>query len=109
MEEPKKTTGNSEVENENLIAALSYFIFFLPLVAAKNSKFAIYHANQAFNLFLLWIALIVVNIIPILGQLVSLFGSLFALVLLVIGMINAFNGKEQELPVIGKYKIVDLK
>ena len=109
MEEIKKTAEAPTIENEKLIAALAYFIFFLPLFAARESKFAIYHANQAFNLFLLGMGLLIINIIPILGQIISFFGGFFTLVLLVIGMINAFNGKEEELPVIGKYKIVDLK
>lgn len=103
------TPKNAAVENENLIAALSYFIFFLPLIAAKESKFAMYHANQAFNLFILWVVLTVANVVPILGQLVWFVGSILSIVLLVMGLINAFNGKEQPLPVIGKYKLVNFK
>lgn len=105
----EETTKPVAAENENLIAALAYFIFFLPLIAAKDSKFAMYHANQAFNLFVLWVALTVANIVPILGQLVWFFGSIFSVVLLVIGIMNAFNGKEQPLPVIGKFKLVNFK
>lgn len=102
-------TETPKVENEKLIAALAYFIFFIPLIAAKESKLAMYHANQAFNLFVLWVALTIANIVPILGQLVWLFGSIFSVVLLVIGIMNAFNGEEKELPVIGKYKLVNFK
>lgn len=99
------------VENEKVIAMLSYFIFFLPLLVAKESKFALYHANQAFNLFLLFVAVSVIGtILPVIGWIIiAPLGTVFCLVLMVMGIINSLNGEEKELPVIGKYKILKLQ
>lgn len=103
--------AKTDPQNEKVIAMLSYFIFFLPLLVAKESKFAMYHANQAFNLFLLSLAVTVIgSVIPLVGWFLVLpFGTIFCLVLLVLGIINSLNGVEKELPVIGKYKVLNLK
>ncbi len=103
--------ASADMQNEKVIAMLAYFIFFLPLLVAKTSKFAMFHANQAFNLFLLSLAVTVIgSVIPILGWfLVGPLGTIFCIVLLVLGIINALNGVEKELPVIGKYSILKLK
>lgn len=106
---PTKTTKES-VENEKVWAALSYLIFFLPLLVAKESKFAMYHASQGFNLFLFFVAVNVLGLmVPIIGWfLIYPIGCLLGVVLLILGIVNALNGEKKELPVIGKYKILKL-
>lgn len=97
-----------DVEKNKVIALLSYIIFFLPYLAAKDSPFAMYHANQGLILLLTSIAINIVGyIIPVIGWFILIpFGNLAILVLLVLGILNALNGQMKPLPLIGKYQII---
>lgn len=89
------------------IAIISY-ITIIGLIAAfimnseKKSDFAYYHIRQVLGLALTGIALWFIGIIPILGWLVLIFGSFLLLIMWVMGLINAINGKEKPVPVLGK-------
>lgn len=98
-----------DVEKNKVMGILAYIIFFIPLLAAKESKFAMYHANQGFVLFLLGVAVSIVgSIIPILGLVIILpIGYLAWLVLAIIGIINASKGEMKVLPVIGKIRTIN--
>ncbi|MRH44261.1 hypothetical protein GH741_16580 [Aquibacillus halophilus] len=87
---------------------LAYLIFFIPLLAAKESKFAMYHANQGLNVFLLALAVNVVGtIVPILGWLIILpIGNILVLVLAIMGIINASKGEMKQLPMLGKISLI---
>jgi uncharacterized membrane protein len=106
-----------DAENNKIFGILSYLIFlwWVPLVAAKNSPFAKYHANQGFVLFVFWVVLLVVvqivdGVLNMLGlyTLQWVFSLLYLSViyLLVVGIINAAAGKCVPLPVIGKFKLI---
>lgn len=118
-----------DIEKNKVYALLSYlgFLFIIPLLAAKDSPYAKFHANQGFVLFITGIALNIANTIVsiVLGILTSIpamgwiFGMLIALVnlavyiigvllfiLMIIGIINAVKGEAKELPVIGKFVII---
>lgn len=96
----------NDIESSKVMAALAYIIFFIPLLAAKDSKFARFHANQGLVLFLGGLISSVVAVIPILGWIIAPLLSIAITVLAVIGIINAANGKAKELPLIGKFKIL---
>ena len=49
------------------------------------------------------LVLTIINVIPILGWIVYLFGGVFLLILWVIGLIGAINGNEKEVPFLGTY------
>lgn len=97
-----------DVEKNKAIAILAYIIFFIPLLVARDSKFAMYHANQGLLVFLTALAVnIVGTIIPIIGWfIISPLGNLFVLVLVIIGIINAAGGRVKSLPLIGKIEII---
>ena len=101
------------------MAILAYlsFLVFIPMFAAKESRFARFHANQGLVLFIIeaaygilyailsaiifaisWRLLFLLTIISIL--------CLVFVVLAVIGIINASKGEKKELPVIGKIRIL---
>jgi len=74
MEELRVEQGQSQeftaedIENNKVMALLAYIIFLVPLLAAKESKFAMFHTNQGLVLFLAAIAVnIVGGIVPIIG------------------------------------------
>lgn len=115
----------SDILQNKIMAILSYIcvcsipLFLIPLLAAKNSKFARFHTNQG---LVLWIANIAVSIVmgiisfiigllgvELLSGLVSLISgliSIFFLVLMILGIVNAATGKAKELPIIGKIKLL---
>ena len=95
-----------DIEKNKVMALLAYIIFLIPLRAAKDSKFARFHANQGLVLFLGGIIASVVAVIPVIGWIVAPIAGLVITVLAIIGILNALNGRAKELPVIGKFKIL---
>jgi len=104
MEEtaPKPMSGAQE---ERLFAAVGYLgiLCLVPLLLKKNSAFCQFHGKQGLVLLIAWVALSFANIVPILGQLAWMIGSLIILILVIMGIVNALNGKMWEMPVLGKY------
>ena len=94
-----------DVEANKLIAAIGYLgiLCLVPLLGKKDSAFAQFHGKQGLAIFIVWIVLWVVNIVPILGQLVFMVGSIGLFILVVMGIIHAMNGEMWEVPVLGKY------
>lgn len=109
MTEQDKTIEHDaqDIEENKTIAGLAYLIFFLPLIATPDSKFAKFHANQGLILFILAVAgNIILGMIPFIGWLLIPIFTLFVLVLGIIGLMNGLNGKSKELPLIGKFRII---
>jgi len=91
------------------MAVLAYILFFVPLLTgdAKKDDFVKFHTKQGLVLFLTVVLINVVRwMMPFslywtLGWIFWLL-SMGTLVLLIIGIVNAVNGKKEMLPVIGK-------
>jgi uncharacterized membrane protein len=98
----------ADIEKNKVMAILAYIIFFIPLIAAPDSKFAKYHANQGLLLLLFCIAFsIVSSVIPIIGWFIlGPICSILGLILFILGIINASQGKAKPLPVIGGITII---
>ena len=88
-----------------LFCYLGFLGLILALLAGQGSRFIRFHANQGLVLQVFQIALIVVCIIPILGWIVAGIGSIFALVLMIMGIVYSCQGRAQELPLIGRIRI----
>lgn len=95
-------------ETNKWICVLAYILFFIPLVADSNLVEYKFHANQGLSLLLLSLAISLVgSFLPFIGWFIILpIGMIFCLVLAILGMINAYNGKMKELPLIGKLTII---
>lgn len=98
----------ADIEKNKVISALAYLgiLFFLPLVVCPDSKFGRFHANQGLVLLLFGIALSIVAVIPILGWIIAIVGSIASLVFFIMGLVNALQGKAVPLPLIGKIQIL---
>jgi uncharacterized membrane protein len=101
------------------MAIIAYILFFVPLIAGthKTSPFVKFHTNQGTVLFIAGIAYgvaasilqVIFAFIPVIGGILSLLVSLCGLawlVLLILGIVNAANGEEKPLPVIGNIQII---
>lgn len=96
-----------DIQKNKTMAGLAYIIFFLPLLACPDSKFGKYHANQGLLLLILgFVGSFVLGMIPIIGWLLLPVFSILVLVLGIMGLINGFNGKVKELPIIGKFRLL---
>ncbi len=98
----------ADIENNKVMAILAYFglLFLVPLLAAKDSKYARFHTNQGLVLFLAEIVSSVVGLVPLIGGILSGICSIFLLVVAIIGIVNAATGKAKELPIIGKISLI---
>lgn len=109
----------TDINNNKAMGILAYFgpLCFIPMLAAKESKFARFHTNQGLVLFLAcvawsiaygilnWILLAISWSLYFISSIIGLLSLVF-LILAVIGIINAANGKAKELPIIGKYRLL---
>ena len=102
------STDAKDIEENKVFGVLAYIgiLFLVPLLAAPKSKFAKFHANQGCVLFIAGAILSFIWVIPVLGWIVGFFGGIFLLVLAILGIINALNGKMEKLPVIGDISII---
>jgi uncharacterized membrane protein len=100
---PSPSTGKNTT-----MAAIAYIIFFVPLLTdAKDDPFVKFHVKQGLLLVILGFALSIVNTIlyriPLVGWLVALALGIGLFALWVIGIMNALNGKQEPVPLVGQY------
>lgn len=112
MEENFNNQANP-IPPENTVAegktiAIIAYITIIGLIIAfimnsdKKNSFASFHIRQCLGIALTGLALGVINVIPILGWLISIFGSIFILILWIMGLISALNGQEKPAPLLGE-------
>lgn len=90
----------ADIAANKALAALEYIgLLVIALVAAPNSRFVRFHANQALLLGLFAIP----SAIPFIGWI----WGVFCVVCLIMGIMNAVNGQFKELPLIGKFRIIN--
>lgn len=101
------TMNSSDINNNKIIAALSYIsiLFLIPLLCAKNSKFAKFHANQGILIFIVSFVLGLLANIPFVGFVFWIL-NIVVFVFAIVGIVNALKGKAKELPIIGKYTLI---
>lgn len=104
--------ADPDVEKNKVMAIIGYIVpllFFVPLVTvAKDSPFARFHANQQ---LVLLIAAVAVNLlgtfVPLIGWGIILpVGTVFLIILAILGVINASRGEMKRLPVIGSAELL---
>ncbi len=104
-----------DVEKNKIMGVLAYLgiLVLVPILAAKDSPFAKFHANQGLVLLITsivgWIPLTILAFIPFLGCVAGIILMLWwlgVLVMMILGIVNAATGKMAPLPVIGQFKIL---
>lgn len=89
----------SKTSNTKLLSILSYFsaLFLIPMLFKPEDSTANFHAKQGLRLFIYGLICDAITWAPVIGALVQL----SRLYLLVKGIMNAANGREEPLPYIG--------
>lgn len=118
---------SADIQSNKVMAILSYIclLVLVPVFAAKDSKYARFHATQGFNIALIEVAAWILQAIigAIIGGLAysafglavtlsGFFSLVFSLIniacgiLSIIGIVNAVQGTAKKLPVIGQFDIL---
>ena len=111
-------------DRHHITAALSYlaFLVLIPLIFARRSHYARFHANQGLVLTIISLSYSLVTrifvtfldilfggiyaAIPMTLSSIFNFGSIFFLILLILGISNAAKGRAKELPLIGRIRFI---
>lgn len=94
--EPTKSQKN--------IAALCYIFFAIGyFTKEKDSSYVKFHMSQSLALLVVAILISFISIIPILGWLVYVIGTIAVIVIFFIGVGNAMGGRQLKLPIIGDF------
>lgn len=94
--------------SENVEALLCYALFWMTglifLLLEQKNGFVRFHAMQSLATFLgLFVASLVLGVIPILGVLVNLLLWPLTIVLWIVLMVKAYKGERYKLPVVGDF------
>lgn len=81
-------------------------IFFLPLVACKNSAYGRFYANQGLILLVLCFIMGLISRIPLIGWLIGGIVALIVLIFGIINVVNAYKGARKGIPVFGGIEII---
>jgi len=109
VEEQPKMAPSSGGDKDKGMAAISYLglLVLIPLLVKKDDSYVKFHVQQGLVLLIadvIWgFAWIILALIPVLGWLLAVAGWIILFVLMIMGIINAVNGQEKELPIIGKF------
>lgn len=112
---PAETAGAKSNDNDKVMGVLAYlsWLVLIPLLMAKESEFARFHANQGIVLAIAEIFAFVVcgilSLIPVVGVLFAILEwvvSIVCFIFSILGIVNAANGAMKELPIVGKFRIL---
>lgn len=100
------TNTHNNIANGKSTAVIAYVTLIGLIIAfvqnnEKKNTFATYHIRQSLGLMCTGFALAFVNIIPILGWIVSILGMIVLFIFWISGLMNAINGKQKPIPVLG--------
>jgi uncharacterized membrane protein len=94
--------------SDNAAGALAYVtiipaIIFLIVEPYNKNSYVRFHAWQSIFLGIAGFAIGIINIIPILGQIIFLLGMLVLFVAWIMAVLKALKGERFKLPLIGKF------
>ena len=104
-----------DIQDNKVMGILAYIgiLVLVPIFAAKNSRYARFHANQGLVLLICGAAVIIplsiLGIIPYVGivfRIISYLAELAFAGLVVFGIVHVAKGRAKELPLIGKFRIL---
>ena len=93
-----------DIADNKLFAVLPYFMLIYGIIIAllcRESAFTKFHAKNAIRLKIAAFLALIPSIIPILGWFVTLVLYLILVVIHIIAIVNCFQGKAKELPIVG--------
>ena len=94
-----------DIEENKLIAAIGYIgiLCLIPLLLKPKSQFAKFHGKQGLILVIGEVINMFIGIVPVIGWLLAIIGSIALIILSLLGILKAFNGEYWEMPYLGEY------
>lgn len=94
--------GDVVRDQDKIMIVLSYLgiLCLIPLLTVKDSEYVKWHAKQGLAIFIVWIALNLLHIIPFLGTALACAGFAALLVVDIMAMVKGLNGIRWRIPVI---------
>ncbi|HET8809471.1 MAG TPA: hypothetical protein VFM65_04315 [Flavobacteriaceae bacterium] len=107
MKTSNAQTGPDNAPVDKTIGIVAYLTLIGLVVAfimnsEKKQAFGAYHIKQSLGICVCGFALFIIGLVPVLGWIVSLLGSLFLIYLWIMGLLNALNGKMEPVPFLGE-------
>jgi len=95
---------NKEIEEGKIFAVIGYLgiLCLIPLLLKKENKFALFHGKQGLVLLIGEVGAAVINIVPILGQLIWILAVMVFGILSLVGIVQSLMGNYWKMPVIGE-------
>lgn len=110
----KSVTSGTTSENQNLLAALTYLLWFVTgiifLVIEKENSYIRFHAMQSLAVFApLTVLLLFLSMFSFVGVFLNFLIFVLSVFVWVLLMYKAFNGERYKLPYIGEWAEKQLK
>ena len=106
-EKTSSLAGDSKVSHDDrVLAAIGYIwvLFIVPLLVKRDNEFVQFHAKQGLVLFVFEVVVIILGWLPVLGWFVIMpIGTIAAIALAVMGIVNTMQGRLWEMPFLAKY------
>lgn len=104
-----KTFSPNDIEQNKSIAAMGYILFLIPMIGARNSEYAKFHANQGLLvqalMLLTWLLVLLIPIVLV--NLIAQLLNIICVVWIILGIVHATRGEAKPLPLIGGLHIID--
>ena len=101
----KENTGSGakEIQDGKIFAVIAYLgiLCLVPLLLKKDNKFAHFHGKQGLVLLIGEVGAAIINVIPILGQLIWILAVLVFGILSLAGILQSLMGNYWKMPIIG--------
>ena len=94
--------GNTVREQDKIQLILAYLglLSLIPLLTVKDSEFVKWHAKQGLVLFIGLVVISILNVIPILGQIIWCVGFVGYAVAAIMGITKSLKGERWAIPLI---------
>jgi uncharacterized membrane protein len=105
---PQVPAASSGADKDKGMAALAYLgiLLLIPLLAKKDDSFVKFHVQQGLVLLVAGVVWWVIELIlafTFFWLIIAFIGWVLLLVLMIMGIVNAVNGVEKSLPIIGSF------
>jgi uncharacterized membrane protein len=102
--EPVSQTGATPADNRKIMSAIAYIgpLVIISYALAHEDPVVKFHIKQGLSLLVVWAATWVISWMIWIFAPVAFILQIAFFFLMVIGVMNAVNGKEKELPLVGR-------
>ncbi|MBN1793822.1 MAG: hypothetical protein JW844_02530 [Candidatus Omnitrophica bacterium] len=100
--EPRQEV-DSVIKEGKFFAIVGYIgvLCLIPLLLKKDNRFALFHGKQGLVLFIGWVAAGVLNIVPVLGQIIWVIAAVVFGLLSLAGILQVLMNNYWKMPVVG--------